>query len=87
MPIAMADSPWRWIYGGSILIVVDAASCTLGILQDVSKALDGQRRERLEKIHIIGSASWAEEPLPKLSIRKKLARAVLPHMSDELPAR
>jgi hypothetical protein len=43
-----------------------------------SKALDGQRRERLEKIHIIGSASRVEEPLLKLIIRKKLARAVLP---------
>ena len=78
MPIAMADSPWRWTDGGRLLIVVDAASCTLGILQNVPKALDGQRREHLEKIHIIGSASRVEEPLLKLIIRKKLARAVLP---------
>jgi hypothetical protein len=56
MPIATADSPWRWIYGGSILIVVDAASCTLGILQDVSKALDGAtpRAHREDPHHRLG---------------------------------
>ena len=77
MATAMADSLWRWTDGGRLPVVVDAASCTLGILQDVPKALDDPRRERFEKIKIIDSVSWVKDLLHKLDIRKKLDRVVL----------
>lgn len=77
MAITTADALLRWSDEGQLPVVIDAASCTLGILDDVKKVLDPVRRERFEKIQILDSVQWVQELLPDLTIRKKLNRVVL----------
>ena len=46
MAQAMADALWRWSDGGALPIVVDAASCTLGLKEDVVTQLEGEQKRR-----------------------------------------
>src|ERR1700761_7706657 len=48
MAHTVADAMWRWSDGGTLPIVVDAASCTLGLKEDVTTELEGERKERYE---------------------------------------
>jgi D-lactate dehydrogenase len=43
MAQAVADALWRWSDGGALPIVVDAASCTLGLAEDVATQLDADQ--------------------------------------------
>jgi len=36
----MSDALWRWSDGGKLPVVVDAASCTLGLKDDILEHLD-----------------------------------------------
>jgi D-lactate dehydrogenase len=77
MANAIADAFWRWSDGGKRTIVVDAASCTLGISDDVQKYLDPVRRERHAKIRIVDSVSWCRDLLQRLTVKRRLKRVVL----------
>jgi D-lactate dehydrogenase len=77
MAATMADALWRWSDSGRLPVIVDAASCTLGILEDIPKALDEQRREQFKRVHIMDSVSWVQALLPSLTITKKLPRVIL----------
>jgi D-lactate dehydrogenase len=39
----MSDALWRWSDGGKSPVVVDAASCTLGLKDDILEHLDDER--------------------------------------------
>jgi hypothetical protein len=77
MAVSMADALWRWSDGGRLPIVVDAASCTLGLVEDVRLHLDEQRRSLHERLKIIDSITWCRDLLPRLKIQRKLGRVVL----------
>jgi D-lactate dehydrogenase len=77
MARAMADALWRWSDGGTLPIVVDAASCTLGLKEDVATQLDGERKDRFEKLKIIDSIAWCRDLLPNLTISRKMRRAAV----------
>jgi D-lactate dehydrogenase len=77
MADSIADAMWRWSDGGKTPIVVDAASCTLGIAEDVKRYLSPERRARHEKIRIIDSVEWCLDMLPDLTIRRKLHHVML----------
>src|SRR6201988_364399 len=82
MAQAVADALWRWSDGGALPIVVDAASCTLGLNEDVATELEGERKEQYERLKIIDSIAWCRNLLPELTIRRKLGRiAVHPSCS------
>jgi D-lactate dehydrogenase len=74
MAKSIADAMLRWSDAGKIPIVVDAASCTLGLSQDIASLLDAETRARYERLTIIDSIAWCRDLLPKLTIRRKLAR-------------
>ena len=74
---AIADALWDWSKGGELPVVIDAASCTLGIVDDVGKHLDEARRERHRKIRVLDSIQWVHELLPDLDIKGRLGRVVL----------
>jgi D-lactate dehydrogenase len=73
----VADALWRWSDGGTRTVVVDAASCTLGLAEDVHRYLDPVRKARHEKIRIVDSVSWCLELLGDLKINRKLGKVVL----------
>ena len=64
MAQAVADALWRWSDGGALPIVVDAASCTLGLREDVATQLEGERKEQYESLKIIDSIAWCSDLLP-----------------------
>jgi len=74
MANAVADALWRWSSGGALPIVVDAASCTLGLAEDVATQLDADRRAKYESLTIIDSIAWCRDLLPHLTISGRLKR-------------
>jgi len=74
MAKSIADAMLRWTDGGKIPIVVDAASCTLGLSQDIASLLDAETKAKYESLTIIDSIAWCRDLLPKLTIRRKLGR-------------
>jgi D-lactate dehydrogenase len=77
MANAIAAAMLRWSDGGRIPIVVDAASCTLGLGQDIASLLDAGTRARYERLTIIDSIAWCRDLLPKLTVRRKLGRVAM----------
>jgi D-lactate dehydrogenase len=77
MADAIADALWRWSEEGRIPVVVDAASCTLGLAEDVHHYLSADRKARHEKVRIIDSVEWCRELLPALTIQRKLDHVLL----------
>ena len=74
MADSIADAMWRWSDGGRLPIVVDAASCTLGIAEDVARYLDPERKARHEKLTIQDSTAWFHALLGDLKVRYKVER-------------
>jgi D-lactate dehydrogenase len=77
MATAMADALWRWSDRGQLPIVIDAASCTLGLIEEVGRHLDEQRKARHKSLTIRDAVTWCCDLLPRLKITRKLARVVL----------
>jgi D-lactate dehydrogenase len=76
MAAAMVDALWRWSDHGQLPIVIDAASCTLG-LEEVGRHLDEQRQAFHKNLRLIDSVSWCRDLLPHLNIARKLSRVVV----------
>ena len=74
MADGIADAMWRWSEEGRLPIVVDAASCTLGIAEDVARYLDPERKARHEQLRIEDSTTWFHRLLGDLEVRYKLDR-------------
>ena len=74
MADSIADAFWRWSEGGRLPVVVDAASCTLGIAEDVSRYLDPDRKARHDKLQIVDSIAWCHGLLDSLQVRSKVGR-------------
>jgi D-lactate dehydrogenase len=74
MAKSIAEAMLRWSDGGEIPIVVDAASCTLGLSQDIAPLLDAETKTKYDSLSIIDSIAWCHDLLPKLTIRRKLGR-------------
>jgi D-lactate dehydrogenase len=77
MAHAVANALWRWSDGGMLPIVVDAASCTLGLREDVATQLEGERREQYLSLKIIDSIAWCRDLLPNLTISRTLRRVAV----------
>jgi D-lactate dehydrogenase len=77
MASTIAEALWRWSDRGRLPVVVDAASCTLGLMEDVGKQLDASIRERYKTIRIMDSIEWCRRLLPRLHIRRALGHVVL----------
>jgi D-lactate dehydrogenase len=74
MAKSIADAMLRWSDSGKLPIVVDAASCTLGLSQDIAPLLDAETKAKYESLTIIDSIAWCRDLLPNLTIRRKLGR-------------
>jgi D-lactate dehydrogenase len=74
----LADSLWRWTEGGSLPVVIDAASCTHSVATDVPEALDEEARGRLAKLEVMDAVTWAHERLlPRLEVTRAVGSATL----------
>jgi D-lactate dehydrogenase len=71
------DELWRWSEEGALPVVIDASSCTHGLLESTD-LLSEQNTERLAAITILDSISWASEHLlAGLRIERPVGTAVV----------
>jgi D-lactate dehydrogenase len=77
MAAATCDALWEWSGHGTLPVVIDAASCTNGLLDDVRNYLDDTRRQRLDQISLLDSIAWCESLLPQLTITRRIHRAAV----------
>jgi D-lactate dehydrogenase len=69
----VAASVLRWTENGRLPLVVDASSCTLGLISEVPAALGDRERESFEQVEIIDSIAWVHDRLlDRLEIRRTL---------------
>jgi len=68
----------RWTDGGRLPLLVDATSCTHGLLSDVAGELDEAERERFSTVEIIDSIAWAHDRLlPRLEVAERAETVAL----------
>jgi D-lactate dehydrogenase len=77
MAAATCDALWEWSGHGTTPVVIDAASCTNGLLDDVKNYLDDEHRKRLEQITLLDSIAWCESLLPDLTVTRRVERAAV----------
>jgi D-lactate dehydrogenase len=74
----MVERLWRWSGEGALPIVIDAASCTNAVADPGAGALTEVNAERLAKLEIIDSVSWAHDRLlPWLEVSEKVGAATV----------
>ncbi|MFJ8208209.1 FAD-binding and (Fe-S)-binding domain-containing protein [Streptomyces sp. NPDC096033] len=86
----ITEAAWGWTAGGRLPLVVDASSCALGLAREVVPYLSEDNRALHAELRIVDSVVWAaEELLPRLEVRRRVASAVLHptcstrHLGDE----
>ncbi|MEU5435338.1 FAD-binding and (Fe-S)-binding domain-containing protein [Streptomyces sp. NPDC020719] len=86
----IVEAAWGWTAGGTLPLVVDASSCTLGIAREVVPYLTDDNRELHAALTVVDSVVWAaEELLPRLTVLRRARSAVLHptcsmrHLGDE----
>jgi D-lactate dehydrogenase len=73
MARATAAAVLDWTAGGELPLVVDASSCTLGLLAEVPEQLEDAAREAYAQVRIVDSIAWAhDELLGALDVRDRL---------------
>jgi D-lactate dehydrogenase len=78
MARTVAEAILGWTGEGELPLVVDASSCSHGLLGDVATELDEATRARFERVRIIDSIEWAHDSLlPGLQVRRRAASVAL----------
>ncbi|MGW4176618.1 FAD-binding and (Fe-S)-binding domain-containing protein [Streptomyces rubiginosohelvolus] len=74
----IVEAAWGWTGGGTLPLVVDASSCTLGIAEEVVPYLTEDNRALHRELTVVDSLVWAaEELLPHLTVFRTVGTAVL----------
>lgn len=74
----IVEAAWGWTAGGTLPLVVDASSCTLGIAEEVVPYLSEDNRELHRELTVVDSLVWAAgELLPELTVFERAGSAVL----------
>lgn len=80
MATRILDAMWRWSDGGRLPIVVDAASCTLGVTEEILPYLDPERRSRHDRLRILDAMSFTRTVLlPDLRVPEADAPLAVVH--------
>ena len=77
MAATTCDALWEWSGHGTMPVVIDAASCTNGLLDDVKNYLDTEHRARLEQITLLDSIAWCDSLFPALTVSERIERAAV----------
>lgn len=74
----MVERLWKWSGEGALPIVIDAASCTNATIEPGAGVLSEVNAERLAKLEIVDSVSWAHDRLlPWLEVSEKVGSATV----------
>ncbi|MFF3950586.1 FAD-binding and (Fe-S)-binding domain-containing protein [Streptomyces sp. NPDC001902] len=77
MAATTCDALWSWSGHGTLPVVIDAASCTNGLLDDVKNYLDDEHRARLERITLLDAITWCSDLLPHLTVTGQVDRVAV----------
>src|ERR1700691_4518342 len=77
MAAATCDALWEWSGQGTMPVVIDAVSCTNGLLDDVENYLDAEHRARLKQITVLDSIAWCDSLFPALTVTRRVGRAAV----------
>jgi D-lactate dehydrogenase len=78
MAHTVAESILRWTRDARLPLIVDASSCSHGLLVDVATQLDESRREAFEAVRILDSIEWVHDSLlPALQVARRTASVAL----------
>jgi D-lactate dehydrogenase len=75
------EALWRWSDGGSLPIVIDAASCTYGMAREIRGDLSEHDAERHSKLEILDGVEWCARLLGDLEPRRAGRIAIHPTCS------
>ncbi|MEU0146143.1 FAD-binding and (Fe-S)-binding domain-containing protein [Streptomyces sp. NPDC006288] len=74
----VVEAAWGWTAGGSLPLVVDASSCTLGLAHEVVPYLTEDNLALHRELTFVDSLVWAaDELLPGLTVFRRAGSAVL----------
>ncbi|WP_030582295.1 FAD-binding and (Fe-S)-binding domain-containing protein [Streptomyces anulatus] len=74
----IVEAAWAWTAGGTLPLVVDASSCTLGIAEEVVPYLTEDNRALHRELTVVDSLVWAaDELLPELTVFRTAGSAVV----------
>jgi len=74
----LVERLWDWSAEGALPIVIDAASCTNGVLDPGPGVLGEKNAERLGRLEILDSVSWAHDRLlPWLEVAETVGSATV----------
>ena len=69
----LAESLWRWTEEASLPVVIDASSCTHGVIEEVLPRLGEDRT-----VEVLDSVAWAKERLlPALTVTRRVGSAAI----------
>jgi D-lactate dehydrogenase len=69
---------WDWTGEGRLPVVVDASSCTFGLIKDVPAHLTEENRARHDQLEVLDSIAWAHDRLlPDLSVERRAGSAAV----------
>jgi D-lactate dehydrogenase len=77
MAATTCDALWEWSGHGTMPVVIDAASCTNGLLDDVKNYLDAEHRARLDQITLLDAIAWCDSLLPNLTVSERIERVAV----------
>jgi D-lactate dehydrogenase len=77
MAATTCDALWEWSGHGTLPVVIDAASCTNGLLDDVKNYLDDEHRARLEQITLLDAIAWCDRLFPALTVSERVERVAV----------
>jgi D-lactate dehydrogenase len=73
MARSVAASVLSWTENGRLPLVVDASSCTLGLLSEVPAVLGESERAAFEQVEIVDSIAWVHDSLmDALEVKRRL---------------
>ncbi|WP_199856815.1 FAD-binding and (Fe-S)-binding domain-containing protein [Nocardia suismassiliense] len=72
------ENLWRWSDSGTLPVVIDAASCTLGVLDEITDYLTEDNAAHRAAMTIMDATTWAQQQLlPNLTVGEKLDRVAV----------
>ncbi|SIO72057.1 D-lactate dehydrogenase [Burkholderia sp. GAS332] len=77
MVTSIIEALWQWTDEGRLPVVVDAASCTHGLVAEVAQHLDPGLCEKHSRLKIVDAVTWCADLLPELKVTTSIKRMVL----------
>ncbi|MFI5783228.1 FAD-binding and (Fe-S)-binding domain-containing protein [Nocardia sp. NPDC051570] len=74
----IVENLWEWTDSGRLPVVIDASSCALGVLDEITDLLTPENLTHRDNMTIMDATAWAQQHLlPALTVTAKLDRVAV----------